>query len=86
MKLYLAFFQARRGLLLRIVLGAGFAVVPNPSWAMLFYLAILPGAGLRLLRGADWPADLGARLGVALIVWFTLTTLWDSTGGCPARC
>ncbi|MBC7636383.1 MAG: O-antigen ligase family protein [Acetobacteraceae bacterium] len=78
---YLAFFQTHRGLLLRIVLGAGFAIVPNPSWAMLFYLAILPGAGLRLARGADWPDDLGARLGVALIFWFTLTTLWDSMAG-----
>ena len=81
MKRYLAFYQVRRPLLLRIVLGAGFAIVPNPSWAMLFYLAIMPGAGLRLARGADWPDDLGARLGVALIVWFTLTTLWDRTAG-----
>ena len=51
---YLAFFQTHRGLLLRIVLAAGFVIVPNPSWAMLFYLAILPGAVLRLARGADW--------------------------------
>lgn len=62
---------------LGLVIGAGFIVVPNPLWAMLVYLTALPLAAARFRR--DTP-DTGALLGIALIAWFTLSTLWDSTG------
>ena len=67
--------------LLQLVIGAGFIIVPNPVWAMLFYLTMLPLAGIRLFRG-DWrPTDAGSLAGVALIGWFTLSIFWDSSGG-----
>lgn len=60
-----------------LVLGAGFIVVPNPLWAMLFYLIALPLAATRLPRG---DIAVGSLLGIALIAWVTLSTMWDSTG------
>lgn len=60
-----------------LVVGAGFIIVPNPVWAMLFYLTALPLAAARLTRNAP---EARSWAGIALIVWFTLSTVWDSSG------
>jgi len=60
------------------VIGAGFFVTPNPLWAMLFYLGVLPAWGWNLARRAAWPQDAGSAVGIALILWFTATTAWDA--------
>jgi O-antigen ligase len=64
------------------VIAGGLLISPNPAWAMLFYVTVLPLFGLRLR--ALCPADVGGLLGVALILWFTLTTLWDHAAGARA--
>jgi O-antigen ligase len=64
------------------VIAAGLLISPNPAWAMLFYVTVLPLFGLRLRT--LWPEDVGGLLGVALILWFTVTTLWDHAAGARA--
>jgi O-antigen ligase len=71
--------QVRPALVLWAVIGAGFLVVPNPVWALLFYLGVLPAWAPRLIRRASWPDDTGTAVGVALIGWFSLTTAWDES-------
>jgi O-antigen ligase len=62
------------------VIAAGFLVAPNPLWAALFYVGVLPLWGFSLFtRRAVPPADAGTMVGVALILWFTLTTAWDTS-------
>lgn len=72
---------ARPEMPLLVVLGAGLLIAPNPLWAMLFYLGVLPIWGVRLARRAAWPTDAGTLAGIALILWFTLTTAWDVSAG-----
>jgi O-antigen ligase len=67
---------------LTAVIAGGLLISPNPAWAMLFYVTVLPLFGLRLRT--LWPDDAGGILGVALILWFTLTTLWDHAAGARA--
>jgi O-antigen ligase len=67
-------------LVLGAVIGAGFFVAPNPLWAMLFYLGVIPAWAPPLLRRETWPSDAGSAVGIALILWFTLTTAWDGSG------
>ncbi len=74
-------WQAAPAILLRLVIGAGLLIAPNPLWAMLFYLTLLPLTAARLYRDGHWPTDIGSLAGIALIVWFTLTTVWDTSGG-----
>ena len=66
----------RESLLIGVV-GAGLLVAPNPLWSMLFYLGVLAPFLWQLRQGAVWPKDAGGAAGVALILWFTLATVWD---------
>ena len=79
----------RRGSLLFVV-GAGFVVAPEPVWAMLFYLLIVP-VQFRALAGAvrdgSFRRDMTPALAVAItmILWFLLALAWDhSAAGHPA--
>ncbi len=76
-----SWMEAHRALILCFVIGAGFFIAPNPAWAMVYYLGVLPSSGLLLARRDGWPTDPGGRAGVALIGWFTLATLWDAAAG-----
>jgi len=66
---------------LLLFLAAGFVVIPEPLWADLFYVIVLP---LSLIAARDahrrgvrlsWPPHL--VVAVALIVWFAITLAWD---------
>jgi O-antigen ligase len=81
--------SVRRGLLLFVV-GAGFVVSPEPVWAMLFYLLIIP-VQFRALAGAvrdgSFMRDMTPALAVSItmILWFVLGLAWDhSAAGHPA--
>ncbi len=72
--------------MLLAVIAAGFVVTPEPLWAMLFYLGVLlPWLWHSVARRHQPPrlsmAGPGELAGVALIGWFTLTTLWDHAAG-----
>ena len=71
-------WQSAPIIFLRVVIGTGFIIAPNPVWAMIFYLTMLPLAALRL---KTLPSDPGSLAGFALIAWFSISTVWDSSGG-----
>ena len=77
-----AWWYGNRGAVLAGCIGAGFVVAPEPVWAMLFYLLVLPFQA----RATLWPAGQGRLpavmlLMIATIFWFVLTLAWDV----PAR-
>ena len=79
-----------RGGLLLFVVGAGFLVSPEPVWAMLFYLLIVP-VQFRALAGAigdgTFRRDMTPALAAAItmILWLILGLAWDrSAAGHPA--
>lgn len=67
------------------VVGAGLLVTPNPVWSMLFYLGVLAPFLWRARALAAWPTDAASLVGMALIGWFTVTTLWDHAAGVHLR-
>jgi O-Antigen ligase len=73
----------RSGCLL-VVVGSGFVVSPEPLWAFVFYLLVMPNQLQALARGMadrslvrDIPPVLMVAIG--LICWFVLTLAWDRT-------
>jgi O-antigen ligase len=78
----------RRGLLLFVV-GTGLLVSPEPVWAMLFYLLIIP-VQFRALAGAIGDGRFWREMtpalaaAITMILWFILGLAWDqSAAGHP---
>jgi O-antigen ligase len=82
--------STRHGILLFVV-GAGLLVSPEPVWAMLFYLLVIPIQFRALAAGigdGSFMRDMTATVAVAIvmILWFVLALAWDhAAAGHPAE-
>jgi O-antigen ligase len=71
---------------LLVFVAAAFVLPNGPSYALVFYIAVLPCLGARLAVGLrpdlrDHLRDFGAALALALVVFSGLTLLWGQDDG-----
>lgn len=61
----------------------GFVLRPNPVWALVFYLGVLPLLIARIRRCGFGPVSPGVWAALGVCVWFGLSLLWgiDQTAG-----